>query len=203
MFKVKICGITNKRDAFAAVDAGADALGFIFYDKSPRYISPPAAQSIAMKLPKSVVKIGVFVNADVSVLNTELDFLDFVQLHGDESETYCRNVFRPFVKVFRVNSTFEPSVMEKFHATAYLLDTYHPQQKGGTGLTFDWGIAAAAAEFGPVILSGGLTPDNIAEAVATARPVAIDVCSGVEATPGRKDLQKLKRLFDALQQVFF
>lgn len=194
MVKVKICGITNLDDALTAVEAGADALGFVFYDKSPRCIAPEKAAAIISALPPFVVTVGLFVNADVDFINTTAHtcLLDKVQLHGDESAEFCALVTRPVVKVFRVRGEACLESMKDYRVSAYLLDAYSPDAYGGTGLTFNWEIAKKAKQFGPIILAGGLTPDNVRQAVDTVGPYAVDVSSGVEAAPGRKDPVKVR-----------
>ena len=194
MVKVKICGITNLDDALTAVEAGADALGFVFYDKSPRCIAPENASAIISALPPFVVTVGLFVNAAVDFVNhtAQTCLLDKVQLHGDESAEFCSLVTRPVVKVFRIRGEAGLEPMQDFRVSAYLLDAYSSDAYGGTGLTFNWEIAKKAKQFGPIILAGGLTPDNVRQAVDTVGPYAVDVSSGVEAAPGRKDPVKVR-----------
>ncbi|WP_136513406.1 phosphoribosylanthranilate isomerase [Geomonas edaphica] len=195
MTKVKICGITSVDDALMAVDAGADALGFVFFEKSPRYVTPEAAAGIIAKLPPLVQVVGLFVNADLDVVNRTADRcgLDIVQLHGEESPEFCRLVRRRVMKAFRVRGPESLVPLPEFHVAAYLLDAYSPNAHGGTGEVFDWECAIAAKEHGPIVLAGGLTPDNIAAAVTQVRPYGVDVSSGVEASPGLKDPDKVRR----------
>ncbi|MBU5612358.1 phosphoribosylanthranilate isomerase [Geomonas azotofigens] len=195
MTKVKICGITSVDDALMAVDAGADALGFVFFDKSPRFIGEEAAQKIIAKLPPFVQVVGLFVNADINVVNSTADCcgLDIVQLHGEESPEYCRLVNRRVMKAFRVRGPESLTPLSEYHVSAYLLDAYSPHAYGGTGEVFDWDCAVAAKEQGRIVLAGGLTPDNIAEAVLRVGPYGVDVSSGVEASPGKKDPDKVRR----------
>ncbi|TGU72584.1 phosphoribosylanthranilate isomerase [Geomonas terrae] len=195
MTKVKICGITSVDDALMAVDAGADALGFVFFEKSPRYVNPEAAAGIIAKLPPLVQVVGLFVNADLDVVNRTADHcgLDIVQLHGEESPEFCTLVRRRIMKAFRVRGPESLVPLPEFHVAAYLLDAYSPNAHGGTGEVFDWECAIAAKEHGPIVLAGGLTPDNIAAAVTQVRPYGVDVSSGVEASPGLKDPDKVRR----------
>ena len=199
---MKVCGITNEQDAFLACEAGAGALGFIFYEKSPRFIRPFAAEKIISKLPESVRKVGVFVNAPVEDINTRFKFLDFAQLHGDEMPEYCRQVALPVIKVFRVQASFDSREMQSYNPDGFLLDTYSPAQRGGTGESFDWQIAREASKYGKIILSGGLNADNVLQAVNTALPDAVDVNSGIEAAPGKKDIKKLKSFFKVLKETY-
>jgi phosphoribosylanthranilate isomerase len=194
MVRVKICGITNQEDALMVVEAGADALGFVFFDKSPRCIEPGKAADIIRALPPFVVSVGLFVNADIDFVNATADRcgLDIVQLHGDETPDFCSMVDRRVVKVFRIRDAQSLGPMKDYSVAGYLLDAYSPKVYGGTGLTFNWEIAGKAKKFGPVILAGGLTPDNVRQAVETVAPYAVDVSSGVETAPGRKDSDRVK-----------
>jgi phosphoribosylanthranilate isomerase len=197
MVKVKICGITNPEDAQAVVDCGADALGFVFFKDSPRYISPVRAAAIIRKLPSFVQTVGVFVNEPAEEIDkTVLECgIDLIQLHGDESPESCA-LSRRTIKAIRVKSLESLSSLEAFSdlVSAFLLDAYAPDKLGGTGLIFNWDIAKEAKQFGRIILAGGLTPDNVAEAVRFVRPYAVDVSSGVELSKGKKDHRKV-RLF--------
>lgn len=189
MIKIKICGITNIEDALAAVEAGADALGFVFFEKSPRNISPEQAARIIRQLPPFVQIVGLFVNEQAAVINTIADQcgLDIVQLHGDESPEFCAGVKRRVIKAFRVRDQSSLDQIGDYDVAACLLDAWSPAARGGTGETFNWEIAAAAAASRCIILAGGLTSGNVAEAVKTVRPYAVDVSSGVENAPGCKD----------------
>jgi phosphoribosylanthranilate isomerase len=193
--KVKICGITSPEDALFAAEAGADALGFVFYEGSPRHVFPETVMEIISALPPFVTTVGVFVNAPPAEIREVLALtgLDVVQLHGDEPPEEA-SLFPRVIKAFRVRDVTVLEEIRRFRASAYLLDTYDPDVPGGTGKSFNWEIAREAARFGPVILAGGLTPGNVAEAVRTARPYAVDVSSGVEAEKGKKDPEKV-RLF--------
>ncbi|MBP1753010.1 MAG: N-(5-phosphoribosyl)anthranilate isomerase [Geobacteraceae bacterium] len=194
MVRVKICGITNAADALTAVEAGADALGFVFYEESPRSVTPETAADIIRGLPPFVSTVGLFVNADIGFVNavSEKCRLDRVQLHGDESPDFCRRVERPVVKVIRIRGEESLLAMKDYHVSAFLLDAYSPRAYGGTGLTFNWELARNAKKFGPMILAGGLTAANVREGVVQVQPYAVDVSSGVEASPGRKDPAKVK-----------
>ncbi len=203
MPRVKICGITNLEDALLACDLGAHALGFIFYQKSPRYITPERARVIMHRLPPFLTKVGVFVNDTVSRVTeiTRQAGLDLVQLHGEESPDYASELHRPYLKVFRVDDDFEVSRLADYpNAAGFLLDTYRPDAYGGTGETFDWNTAVQAKKHGPIVLSGGLNAHNVAAAIAQVEPYAVDVSSGVEAHPGTKSPEKLRALFHAIQK---
>ncbi|MFZ5449276.1 MAG: phosphoribosylanthranilate isomerase [Thermodesulfobacteriota bacterium] len=205
MVRIKICGITNPEDALLAADLGADALGFIFYVKSPRYVAPEAAREIIAQLPPFVVSVGVFVDEAAAIVQ-ELAAkvgLDWVQLHGQESPDYCRRLGRRVIKGFRIKDEGSLSELEPYRdaVQAFLLDTYKKGQMGGTGETFDWQVAREAKGFGQVILAGGLTPSNVAQAIAVAQPQAVDTASGTEAAPGKKDHEKLKNFFEAIKQT--
>jgi phosphoribosylanthranilate isomerase len=202
--KVKICGITNWQDAKLAASAGADMLGFNFYGPSPRFIPVSEAKRIIRRLPRTVRAVGVFVNESPTIV---LDFvnlvpLDAVQLHGNESPTTVAALtnFVAVIKALRVRKGFRVRSLARYSAaTAFLLDGFAPQACGGTGQTFDWEIAKRAKRYGEVILAGGLTPENVAQAIQEVRPWAIDVCSGVEAKPGKKDPARLRALMDEVE----
>ena len=194
MIKVKICGITNLDDALAAVDAGADALGFVFYEKSPRNVNPMQASAIIAKLPPFVQTVGLFVNEEAEQVNWTADFcgLDLIQLHGDEEPDYCPEIRRRVIKAFRVKDAASLASLRRYSVAGILLDAWSPAAPGGTGETFNWDLAKVAAECGRLILAGGLTPDNVRRAVEQVRPYAVDVSSGVEAAPGKKDHNKVR-----------
>jgi phosphoribosylanthranilate isomerase len=189
MTKIKICGITNQEDALMAVEAGADALGFVFFQGSPRYISPKQAADIIRSLPPFVHAVGLFVNEKPETVNAIADQcgLDLVQLHGDETPGYCDAIKRRIIKAFRVKDASSLDEMMNYRVAASLLDAWSPAARGGTGTTFNWEIAAKAAALNTIILAGGLTPENVAEAIAMVNPYAVDVSSGVESSPGKKD----------------
>jgi phosphoribosylanthranilate isomerase len=204
MVKVKICGITSLDEALAAQETGVDALGFNFWVQSPRYIDPTDAGAIIRELNPFVACIGVFVNERaqrVREIQQELS-LSAVQLHGDESPEYC-SALAPVksIKAFRVTGGFDPASVVAYRVSAILLDAGVPGQFGGTGRSFDWRVALEVKKYGPLVLAGGLTAENVGEAIQRVRPSVIDVCSGVEAEPGRKDLQKMARFMAEVQRV--
>ena len=192
MVRVKICGITNSADAFAAIDAGANLLGFNFYEKSPRHITEAEAAKIRPRLPKKVEAVGIFVNAspaEVTALRKSLK-LDAVQLHGDETPESVAQIARLMrvIKAFRVEPEFPLATLDEYpEAFAFLFDAAHTGQYGGTGRTTDWDVARRAALSRRIILAGGLKVENVAAAVRIVRPYGIDVASGVESEPGKKD----------------
>ncbi|MBI3788103.1 MAG: phosphoribosylanthranilate isomerase [Ignavibacteriales bacterium] len=191
---VKICGITNLEDAQHAVRCKADAVGFIFHEESPRFIPHNRAAEIVKKLPEHVSKIGVFVNADRKFIHEVVSHVNLsaVQLYGNEGPDDLVNYEASVIKVFRVKDDFDVEVMRNYIVDAFLLDTHKEGMMGGTGKTFNWNLAVAAKEYGKIILSGGLTPDNIEEAIRFVQPYGVDVSSGVEASPGKKDSQKVR-----------
>ncbi|MCL4490730.1 MAG: phosphoribosylanthranilate isomerase [Nitrospirae bacterium] len=195
MIKVKICGITNIEDALAAVDYGADALGFIFFEKSPRYVTAERAREIISYLPPFITTIGVFVNEEQARMKEIMEFagVNILQLHGDEPSETC-TVWHRVIKALRVRHFTDLKPLEAFRVSSFLLDTYSPEQFGGTGQIFNWDIAVEAKRFGRIILSGGLNPDNVEKAIKWVRPYAVDICSGIEEEKGKKDLKKM-RLF--------
>ncbi|MDI6854882.1 MAG: phosphoribosylanthranilate isomerase [Deltaproteobacteria bacterium] len=205
MVRVKICGITNSGDAFLAAELGAHALGFNFYKKSPRYVTPDRARHIIGQLPPFVATVGVFVDEDAAAVReiASLAGLDWVQLHGRESPGYCRSLGRRVIKGFRVKGEEIYAQLTAYQgaAQAFLLDAYKPGTPGGTGETFDWEIARQAGKCGPIILAGGLTPHNVAGAIRIARPAAVDTASGVEVAPGKKDPEKLRAFFEAVKSI--
>jgi len=201
--KVKICGITNYQDAAAAVDMGADLLGFNFYPKSPRYIAPAKAVEIINKLPAFIDLAGVFVNESIEKIHETKDLcqLDWLQLHGDESPEFCKQFLSHSVKIMkaiRVKDQKDIERAESFFTDAILLDAFDPEKYGGTGLTFDWNIVGHIGK--RIFLSGGINPDNAAAAVELG-VYGIDVCSGVEAEPGKKDHKKMKKLFENIRHL--
>ena len=192
--RVKICGITCREDALSAVAAGADALGFVFFEKSLRFVTPRKAAAIIRELPPFVQTVGLFVNEEAEQVNWAANFcgLDLVQLHGEEDPEFCRGVNRRVIKAFRVKDSASLTGIKRYQVTGYLLDAWSPQAHGGTGQTFDWELARSVATTGKLVLAGGLTPENVAEAVRTVAPYGVDVSSGVESTPGRKDPEKVR-----------
>ncbi|MBI1912495.1 MAG: phosphoribosylanthranilate isomerase [Deltaproteobacteria bacterium] len=201
MLKVKICGITNQLDAALAVDSGADALGFIFHEKSPRYIRPEDAALIIKGLPPFITTVGVFVNEAPVKVRTIMEAagLGFAQLHGDETPEDCNEIGSKVIKAFRIKQSSDIEAIKRYNASAYLLDTYREGIPGGTGETFNWDIAIEAKKLGRIILSGGLNPDNIAEAIKKVAPYAVDVSSGVELKPGKKDPDKIKKFMEQVK----
>ena len=201
--RVKICGITNLEDAVLAAELGAHALGFIFYPKSPRSVRLEVAREIIRNLPPFIMTVGVFVDEEAGVVRgiAETAGLDWVQLHGSESPEYCRSLKRRVIKGFRIKDPSSLSLLPDYRGSvqAFLLDTYKAGTAGGTGETFDWALARQAGELGPIILAGGLTPANVAQAISAARPAAVDVASGVEARPGKKDPVRLREFFEAVK----
>jgi phosphoribosylanthranilate isomerase len=200
---VKICGITNRADADAACEAGAGALGFNFYPRSQRYIAPEAAHEIIARLPPSVLTVGVFVNAGTPEALAQLAMragVAAVQLHGDETPAYCAALTGwQVIKAIRVGPDFTPEQATRYPAHAILLDAYNARLHGGTGQVFDWTHARRTRELVPrLFLAGGLTAENVATAVAAVAPYALDVCSGVESAPGRKDLAKVRAFMAAV-----
>ncbi len=203
MIPVKICGITNIEDARSAVNSGANALGFIFYDKSPRYILPETASQIAADLKGQVPFTGVFVDETLDYVHAAKEEmgLNFIQLHGNESPEYCRAVQLPVIKVFRVAPDFDAGIMKYYDVHAFLFDTYEKGKHGGTGDIFNWNLIGDLQTDTPIILSGGLSVENILDAINAVCPLAVDVNSGVESKPGVKDEKKMKALFDILQNT--
>lgn len=205
--KVKICGITNVEDAEVAVRAGADALGFVMYRKSPRFVEPAVARTIVAGLPPFVLPVGVFVNEEADRVRGLIDECGFAlaQLHGDESALYCQNLGRPTLKAIRLKDRGAFLALAEFHGRAnvrgVLIDAFSDQAYGGTGKTVDWTLAQEAARSMPIILAGGLTPANVAEAISQVRPYGVDVSSGVEQNPGKKDPDKVKAFIQAARLV--
>ncbi len=200
--KIKICGITQYEDARIACNLGVDALGFIFFKKSPRYIEPAAAGEIIRRLPPFVSRVGVFVNesTDRIIDAARLAMLDTIQLHGEETVEQCREIPYPVIKSFSVNSQSDLSLLETYQVAGYLLDTWDRNVRGGTGRTFDWSVAERASRtYHRVILAGGLGPTNIQEALDTVHPYAIDVNSGVEIKPGVKNPHKMRDLITTVK----
>lgn len=203
MVKVKICGITNLEDALAAVEFGADALGFNFYKKSPRYISPEKAKQIIEEIPPAVWRVGVFVNESEEVirdLSVTLE-LDYLQFHGDETPYYCEQFASPYWKAFPLKDDKSLELMKKYHCTYYLVDAYVENAYGGTGVTGNWDLAKEAKKIGKIFLAGGLRPENVAVAIQTVQPDGVDVASGVEDQPGRKNRAKLEEFITKAKQL--
>ena len=205
MVRVKICGITNPQDASMAVEMGVDALGFVFAP-SPRQITPEKARNIIRSIPPFVQMIGVFVDKDHATMRRIIHFcgLDLVQLHGDESPEICHKFMPTAIKVFRLRDESSLQSIKPYcgKVRALLFDTYSEARRGGTGETFDWGLAIKAKEFEiPTILSGGLNPDNISEAISLVKPYAVDVNSGIEDRPGKKNYFLMKELMETIRKI--
>ncbi len=206
MVHVKICGITNLEDARVAVECGANALGFNFYKRSPRYVEPERAREIVAALAGATLCVGVFVNEktpqDVACIARETR-VGAVQLHGDEGPEFCRALKKlTIIKALRVAADFKPESAVAYDVDAILLDAFSPDARGGTGHTFDWAEARRTRELvSKLYLAGGLTHDNVGAAIAAVRPFGVDVCSGVEREPGRKDPTVLKRFMEAVREV--
>jgi phosphoribosylanthranilate isomerase len=205
--KIKICGITNGEDAEVAVRSGADALGFVLYRKSPRFVEPAVARTIVAGLPSFVLPIGVFVNEEAERVRVLMDEcgLALAQLHGDETALYCQNLGRPVLKALRLKDRGTFLALAEFQGRAnvrgFLIDAFSNQAYGGTGQTVDWTLAQEVARSSPIVLAGGLTPANVAEAIARVRPYGVDVSSGVELSPGKKDHDKVKAFIHAARLV--
>jgi phosphoribosylanthranilate isomerase len=202
--RVKICGITNLADAQAAVEAGADAIGFIFYEKSPRFVSLQTAAAISKQLPPFVIRVGVFVDAGADfVLRAASEAgLTMLQFHGGEPPEFCTQFGLMSMKAFRIRDEKSLAELPNYQTDAYLLDAYSSTTLGGTGEKFNWDLAVEAQKFGkPVFLAGGMTPENVGEAVKKVRPFGVDVSSGVESAPGKKDAAKVKAFIQAVRMA--
>lgn len=203
--RIKICGITDVDQALEIISLGVDALGFIFVKESPRSIEPEIVREIVRKMPPFVDAVGVFMNEDPDLVNDISQYcrLSLVQLHGLEHPDYCQTINLPLLKAFRVKSDVHSSLFEPYSdiAKGFLLDTFREGQAGGTGEAFDWKMVEGLTLPRPVILAGGLHPDNVGEAIRTVRPFAIDANSGVELEPGKKDMASVKRLIAAVRQT--
>jgi phosphoribosylanthranilate isomerase len=203
--KLKVCGVTSLEDARAAIDCGAEYLGFNFYAKSPRYIAPASARAIIESLPDDIISVGVFVNEPrpedvVEILRASGAWM--AQLHGDESPDYCASIgAERVIKALRIGDDFDARRMLDYPAAAILLDAFDAKLYGGTGKTANWAIARKAARLTRVFLAGGLSPDNIVEAIRAVEPFAVDVNSGVESAPGRKDASKLRKLKEEMDRI--
>ena len=200
MTRVKVCGITSIRDALCAVRLGASALGFVFYEKSPRFITPAAAGEIIRRIPPFVTTVGVFVNAETDLLSEakNISGFDLYQFHGDEPPEFCAAFGEPYVKAIRVKDTESLDAVSLYDTEAFLFDSYSSDAYGGTGEKFSWEVLSSGKlEDKFVILSGGLNSDNVRDAIRAVNPYAVDVSSGVEISPGVKDHLKLKRFMEA------
>ena len=201
MIAVKICGITSLEDAEMAVNYSVPAIGLIFYSDSPRYVDPANVEQWIDQIPDSVKKVGVFVNEQIDTINniTRQLKLEFIQLHGDESPEFCNRMIRPVIKVFHVGDDFDAIVLNGYDVHGFLFDTYKKGNPGGTGTRFNWDLIANLKTETPIILSGGLTPENVLNGIEAVNPAAVDVNSGVESVPGVKDEEKIKELFSVLE----
>ena len=202
--QVKICGVTNVADALAAAEAGADMIGLNFYEKSPRYVSQATAAEISRALSPFVLRVGVFVNPDEAQVMEAIAAcgLNLLQFHGDEASAFCTQFGVMSLKALRVRDAESLKTLENFHTDAFLLDAYSKAGLGGTGEKFNWDLAIAAQKFGkPIFLAGGLTPENVADAVKKVNPFAVDVSSGVESAPGKKDAAKVRAFIQAVRSV--
>ena len=206
MTLVKICGITSLDDALAAVDAGADALGFNFWPRSPRYISPANAREITNGLPLTVLKVGVFVDEDVKLLIEIFSEagLGAVQLHGDETPDYCKQLNGKYViKAFGAMIKVDWDVMDRYNVAAIMLDSKDDILRGGTGRVFEWTLAqreGQSVKSPALFLAGGLSPENVAAAIATVRPYAVDACSSLETAPGKKNHERVRAFINAVRE---
>ena len=200
--QVKICGITSVADALVAAEAGADMIGLMFYEGSPRHITLATAVEISRALPPFVLRVGVFVNPDEALVTRAIAEcgLSLLQFHGDEPSEFCTQFGLMSMKALRVRDAESLKQLENFHTDAFLLDAYSPSGLGGTGEKFNWELAVEAQKFGkPIFLAGGLTPENVAAAVKQVRPFAVDVSSGVESAPGKKDAAKVRAFIAAVR----
>ncbi len=201
--RVKICGITELEYARAAVDAGVDALGFIFVSRSPRNIEPQKAREIISQLPPFVDAVCVFVNEEIQTVSEIVQFCgaDYAQLHGSESPEFCQQLTCKVIKSLQVRNDMTADILAPYGGIVhgFLLDTFHKDVAGGTGETFDWQLVEKVNPPGPFILAGGLGPENISEAISQVHPFAVDVNSGVESAPGIKDADKILRLMEEIK----
>lgn len=202
MVRIKICGITSREDALLAAELGADALGFIFTN-SPRRVTPEEAGAIIDVLPPLVCKIGVFLDQQEEEVKLIADScgLDGLQFHGRETPAYCKKFTQKVIKAFRIRDVDDLKALSLYEADAFLLDSYHESLPGGTGKTFDWNLAVEAKRYGKIILSGGLNPENVFSAVQQVGPYAVDVSSGVETSPGRKDPARLEAFIGEVRRA--
>jgi phosphoribosylanthranilate isomerase len=202
--EIKICGITNMEDASFVATCGADAIGFIFYPKSPRYVAPERVKEIIAKIPTEITKVGVFVNHDAVEVKETINIcgLDLVQLHGDESPAYCGQFPQSqVIKTFAPRREDDLLKVREYQVKAILVDAHDPVRYGGTGEQADWRLAAKVKATHPLILAGGLSMANIKEAIEHASPHAVDISSSVESVPGKKDHQKVKAIIDLVHQL--
>lgn len=205
--KIKICGITNQKDAETAVQEGADALGFVLYSQSPRYVEPAVAKRIIGSLPPFVLPVGVFVNQDLDTVRRLVDDcgLALAQLHGDESPGFCEALHRPVLRAIRLRDRSSFLALAEFKGRmgvrGFVVDAFSNTAYGGTGHTTDWSLAGEVAKAAPILLAGGLTPENVQEAIRQVQPYGVDVSSGVEQSPGRKDSDKIRDFIQSVRLV--
>lgn len=205
--KIKICGLTNAEDAAVAVEAGVDAVGFVFHKGSPRCAEAAVVRAIVKTLPPFVSPVGVFVNEEAKVVRDVMDSCGLVlaQLHGDETAAYCETLGRPVLKAIRLRDRRSFLALAEFQGRAgvrgFVLDAFSPDAYGGTGQVADWSLAAEAASAATILLAGGLTPENVSQAIRQVRPYGVDVSSGVEASPGKKDQEKMRAFVQAVRLV--
>ena len=203
MARIKICGITHLTDALTAVEAGADALGFVFVPDTPRFVKPDQVAAIIAQLPPFITTVGIFVSKDSEKIRTIVERcrLDAIQLHADVTPEFCRNLDSRVIKAVRVKDESSLSILSDYDVNAFLLDAYVEGKMGGTGHVFDWDLALQAKNYGRIIIAGGLNPDNAAQAVRHVMPYGVDVSSGVESQPGCKDPNKIRKFIDAVRSV--
>jgi phosphoribosylanthranilate isomerase len=202
--QIKICGVTNVADALAVAEAGADMIGLMFYEQSPRYITLATAEKISRALPPFMLRVGVFVNPDETSVTRAIAEcgLSLLQFHGDETSDFCTKFGLMSLKALRVRDAESLKPLENFQTDAFLLDAHSKSGLGGTGEKFNWDLAVEAQKFGkPIFLAGGLTPENVADAVRKVRPFAVDVSSGVESAPGKKDHAKVCAFIQAVRNA--
>ena len=204
-FKIKICGITNLEDAGVAVEAGADALGFVFYSQSPRCIASAIAKRIIAQLPPFVIPVGVFVNQEQETIRNVFDEcgLAFAQLHGDETPTFCESLGRPVLRALRLRDRGSLLALAEYKGRmgvrGFVVDAFSTEAYGGTGQTVAWSLAREVAQVAPILLAGGLTANNVQEAIRQVQPYGVDVSSGVEKSPGQKDPKKIRTFTQAVR----
>lgn len=203
---IKICGITNKEDAWNAIDAGADALGFNFYPKSPRYLDPQVAIKLMEEIPPNVLRVGVFVNESEHLVRDLSQYLnlDYLQFHGDETPYYCEQFATPYWKAFRLKDEKTLELMKKYHPAYFLLDAFVEGEFGGTGKIANWELAKQAKVCGKIILAGGLNSENVVEAIKAVGPEGVDVASGVElfqSKNGKKDVEKMELFVQKVREI--
>lgn len=203
MPRVKICGITKLEDALTAVEVGADALGFVFVPDTPRCVDPDQVAAIVDELPPFITTVGLFATKDTAKIRTIVNQcrLDAIQLHADVTPEFCRNLDRRVIKAVRVKDESSLSILSEYDVNAFLLDAYVEGKLGGTGKVFDWNLALRAKDYGRIIVAGGLNPENVAQAVRRVNPYGVDVSSGVESQPGRKDSDKVRNFINAAKSV--